>query len=150
MGNLSDILKRASKEYDPAVFVGLIVAVVVFAIEVRLCVKGILFGGDDRKLASAKSKGHIIKGKMIQYRYEDIDNAKGIRHIADYEYVVEGVAKRKRVITTGPKPPYELSLYYVDSPKKIFSEYDLKGNPLQILMCIIPLAIAILVMKIMN
>ena len=125
-------------------------AAVVFVIEVRLCVKGILFGGDDRKLAAAKSKGHIIKDKMIHYRYEDIDNAKRRRHIADYEYVVEGVTKRKRVIITGPKPPYELSFYYADSPKKIFSEYDLKGNPLQILIYIIPLIVAVAILRVLG
>lgn len=135
------------KSVDPPIYAGLLAGLIVFIIEVRLCVKGILFGGQDRMLEEAKKNGNIIKATMFRLHKRDINNAKGTRYIADYHYVVDGVTKKKRVITTGLKPPRELPLYYVEDPNKVFSTYDLKGNPLQLLIYVIPLAVAIAVAK---
>lgn len=45
--------------YDPAVWIGVFTAIVVFAIEIVLYKKGIIFSRGEKKIAEAKAKGKL-------------------------------------------------------------------------------------------
>ena len=63
-------------------------------------------------------------------------------YIANYEYTVDGMRRTKQVVSTSLKQPLTITLYYVSSPKRVFSEYDVGKNPLQILLYIVPVLAA--------
>ena len=63
-----------------------------------------------------------------------------------YEYTVDGVIRTNHLVLSGMKPPHTLYFYYISSPKHVFSEYDIRKNPLKILLYIIPVLVAFVVM----
>ena len=134
--------------YGPALWCGVAAAIATFIIEIILCKKGILFAGTDRKIALAKQRGHLLTATRtsLRYRNRDPENTSTNRvYIANYEYVVDGIRRTKQVISTSLKPPTAITLYYVNSPNRAFSEYDGGKNPLQILLYIVPVLIAYVV-----
>ena len=134
--------------YGPALWCGVAAAIATFVIEVILCKKGILFGGADKKIALAKQKGHMLTATRISLRFRDRkpENTRTNRvYIANYEYTVSGKRRTKQVVSTSLKPPLTITLYYVNSPNKVFSEYDVGKNPLQIFLYIIPVLVAYIV-----
>lgn len=72
--------------------------------------------------------GKVIKAKCVQvYREYDTDEDTGVRDVTYhgvYEYTVDGKTKRYRVFDKGGLPRDHLPLYYVDTPRKAFSDYD--------------------------
>lgn len=68
----------------------------------------------------ALEKNHIIKAKLIKKsdNYDKDNNYTGTS--GKYEYFVNGKVKHKWVNNTS----LELTLYYVDSPNKVFSDFD--------------------------
>ena len=150
--SFSDVLETLS-EYDPALWAGVIVAIVIFAIEMVLMKKGVIFSGGEKRLKRAREAGHIIPATMIKCRYEDKDSSgktANRMYIATYEYSIHGETHTARVVTVGSKPAYSISLYYEKNPSKVFSEYDIKPNPLQFLLYVIPIVAAIAVMRILG
>lgn len=68
----------------------------------------------------AIERNHIIKAKLIK-KYENYDkNNKYTGTSGKYEYIVNGKVKHKIVNNTS----LELTLYYVDSPYKVFSDFN--------------------------
>ena len=131
--------------YGPAFWCGVAAAIAVFAAEVILCKKGILFGGAERKIALAKKRGHMFTARRVSVRFRDRgpeDKRTNRVYIANYEYTVDGMRRTKQVVSTSLKPPLTITLYYVSSPKRVFSEYDVGKNPLQILLYIVPVLAA--------
>ena len=144
---------RALSSYDPALWFGAVAAIVVFVFEIVLMKKGIIFSGGEKRLERARKAGHIIPATMIKCRYEDKDSTgktANRMYIATYEYSALGEVRTARVVTVGMKPPFSISLYYDSHPGKVFSEYDIKPNPLQFLLYVIPILVAIVVMKILG
>lgn len=144
---------RALSAYDPALWLGAVAAIVTFAIEIVLMKRGLIFAGGEKRLERARKAGHIIPATMIKCRYED-KNSSGKTanrmYIATYEYSALGEVGTARVVTVGMKPPHTISLYYDSHPSKVFSEYDIKPNPLQFLLYVIPIMVAIAVMKMLG
>ncbi len=72
--------------------------------------------------------GKVIKAKCVQvYRDYDTDENTGVRNVTYhgiYEYTVDGKTKHYRVHNRGGLPRDYLPLYYADSPRKVFSDYD--------------------------
>ena len=144
---------RALASYGPAVWAGVVAAIAVFVIEIILCTKGILFSSAEKKIERAKKMGHMIiaRRKSMRFRDRESENSTTNRmYIATYEYVVDGECKTKQVISTSVKPPYQITLYYLNSPKKVFSSYDVGKNPLKILLFIIPVLVAYVVMTLLG
>ena len=88
-----------------------------------------------RKIAAQKKQrelaiqtGRVIRAKCVQvYRDYDTDESTATRKVTYhgvYEYTVEGKTKRYRVFSNGGLPTVYLPLYYADSPRKVFSDYD--------------------------
>ena len=63
-----------------------------------------------------------------------------------YAYTVDGVTRTKRVVLSGTRPPRTLYFYYISTPKRVFSEYDMGKNPLKILLYLLPVLVAFVVM----
>lgn len=55
--------------YDPAVWIGVFTAIVVFAIEIVLYKKGIIFSSGEKKIAKAKESGHMLSATQVKCRY---------------------------------------------------------------------------------
>lgn len=128
--------------YDPAVWIGVFTAIVIFAIEIVLYKKGIIFSGGEKKIAKAKAKGNVLSATQVKCRY--YDKSSGARnYVATYEYEFNGL-HTKKVVTSNSIPPLKITLYYDNG--KVFSESDIGSSPLKILMYIIPIIAAITVM----
>ena len=140
---------QALASYGPAVWLGVLAAIVTFIIEVVLCTKGILFAGGEQKLKRARKAGHVVLGTLKKYRYNDREpegkTAKRL-YTGIYEYTVDGVTRTKHLVLSGMKPPHTLYFYYTSNPEHVFSEYDVGKNPLKILIYIIPVLVAFVVM----
>lgn len=137
-------------EYDSALWYGVFAAIVTFVIELVLGAKGIIFAGDDKKLAKAKKEGNVLIGKRKKCWYENrAPQGKTVnrKYIAIYEYTLDGKIGTKQVVLYGREPGYTINLYYTSNSKKVFSEYDLGKNPLKVLIYIIPVIVAYIVMK---
>lgn len=143
-----DTLWESLTYYDPAIYCGIIAAVIVFVIEIKLHNRNLIFSGDEKRIQRAKEKGHVISAKQVKCRYRDRDSGRR-NYIATYEYEINGM-QGKKVIVTNSHPPLSINLYYDVSPKKIFSEYDMGTGSLKILMYIIPIIVAYFVMRVMG
>lgn len=77
---------------------------------------------------TAIREGKVIKAKCVQvYQDYDTDENAGTRSVTyhgTYEYTVDGKTKRYKVFSNGGLPSVYLPLYYTDSPRKVFSDYD--------------------------
>ena len=125
---------RALAEYGLAFWCGVVAGIATFVVEIILCKKGILFAGADRKLALAKQRGHMLTATRTSLRFRDREpegTTTNRVYIANYEYTVNGKRRTKQVTSTSVKPPLTITLYYVSSPKRVLSEYDVGKNPLQ-------------------
>ena len=140
---------EALASYGPAVWLGVLAAVVTFIIEIILCTKGILFAEGEKKLKRARKAGHVVLGTLKKYRYKNREpegKTANRLYIGIYEYTVDGVTRTKHLVLSGMKPPRTLYLYYTSTPKHVFSEYDVGKNPLKVLIYIIPVLVAFVVM----
>lgn len=139
--------------YGPALWCGVAAAIATFIVEIILCKKGILFAGADKKLALAKQRGHMLTASRTSLRFRDREpegTSTNRIYIANYEYTVNGKRHTKQVTSTRMKPPLTITLYYLNSPTKVFSEYDLGKNPLQILLYIVPVVVAYIVATVLG
>lgn len=143
-----DTLWESLTYYDPAIYCGIIAAVIVFVIEIKLHNRNLIFSGDEKRLLRAKEKGHVISAKQVKCRYRDRDSGRR-NYIATYEYEINGM-KVKKVIVSKNQPPLSINMYYDVSPKKVFSDYDVGTSRLLILMYIIPFIAAYFVMRAMG
>lgn len=138
-------LKEAWKQllaYDPAVWVGVFTAIVIFVIEIALHKKGIIFSGGDKRIAKAKVKGNVLSATQVKCRY--YDKSSGARnYVATYEYELNGL-HTKKVVTSNSIPPLKITLYYDNG--KVFSEFDVGSSLLKLPLYIIPIIAAITVM----
>lgn len=135
--------------YGPAVWLGVLAAIVTFIIEIILCTKGILFAGGEQKLKRAKKDGKFVLGTLKDSWYKDREpegKTANRLYTGIYEYTVDGITRTKQLILSGRKPPHTLYFYYTSTPEHVFSEYDVGKNPLKILIYIIPVLVAFVVM----
>ena len=138
---------------DPALWAGIFTAIAIFVVELILIKKQLIFAGDEKRIDRARRAGHIIPATLIKCRYEDKDSSgktANRKYIATYEYSAFGEVRTVRIVTVGTKPPYSISLYYDSDPGKVFSEYDIKPNPLVFLVYLIPIAMGVAVMKLLG
>lgn len=135
---------------DYRILIGVIVLISTYAIELFLMNKGILsFKNNKRKMEKAVKLNHIIKAKRVSYYDDDpYKRHKDSYFHAKYEYEFNG-KKMKYWYLGKIVPPYVITLYYINNPKKAF-HYEEKDSPLIILTLIIPIIIAYCVMKILG
>ena len=140
---------KVTMGYGPAVWLGVLAAVVTFVVEIILCSKGILFSGGEQKLKRARKEGKAVLGTLKSCRYKDREpegKTANRLYTGIYEYTVDGVTRTTRLVLSGQKPPHTLYFYYTSNPEHVFSEYDVGKNPLKLLLYIIPVLVAYVVM----
>lgn len=133
--------------YDTSIWIGLIIAVVIFIFEIFLLKKGLIFSSGIKKYKRAKRLGHSVIAKKTSCRYKDRGNKTGVRdriYIAQYQYEYNGIVRRKQIILTGALPPDSITLYFLPSSNKPLCEYDRTPNVFFPLFYIIPVLAAIL------
>ncbi len=124
------------------VMCGVIAAIIVFIIEIKLMKKKTK---KNKKVEKAKSLGHIVKGKRIKYWADDPHSVNSWYH-ATYTYEVDGKEYKYKYMNK-VVPPFDVTLYYINSPRKTFTAYEYKQNYSLILYYIIPIAVAIIVIN---
>lgn len=134
---------------------GVFTAISVFAIIVILSSKRIIFAGQEKKIEQAKKAGHVVTGIRTYCRKQESSSDTKVTnrtYVAIYKYNINGYEGEKQVIADSFEPPKSIPLYYIDSPKKVISEYDKSGSGcLMIFVCyIIPILAACAVMKLMG
>ena len=55
--------------HGPAVWIGVLAAIVTFIIEVILCTKGIIFAGGEKKIERARKEGKYAQGTLVELLY---------------------------------------------------------------------------------
>ncbi len=139
---------------EPAIWCGLIAAAVTFAIEIKLMLKGVLFGGGRRKLEAAKKAGRMVTGTRTycnrSIRRANNKSGSEIWYHAGYTYTLNGKTKEKRIVKKNAKPPWKVTLYYKEGSERVFLADDVDGSPLEIVIYIIPLLVGVGVMMAMG
>jgi len=112
-------IENGWKDTDPRITLSVVTGFLIVAIS------SIWTSRQNKKRKRDKKKaiemGHVIKAKLVKRQThlgKREDNESGT-----YEYVIDGKTKRKSVYGNSVPLTY-LSLYYVDSPEKVFSDYD--------------------------
>ena len=90
--------------------------------------------GRERKRDIARERGHVIKAYIVS-QHSSGDVGEYDRH-AKYEYTLDGKKKVYRAYFNYPnRPPRVLYLYYVNSPRRLFSMDEYHWDvPLALLM----------------
>ena len=146
------LLKEAFESIDPRCWVGLAVVIVVFAFEVILMKKGIIFAKEEKIMKQVKEAGHCIPAKQVNCMFDDrkqVGKYTEYIYTATYEYTVNGKTRTK-IIVSNQEPPSEITLYYVKTPKKVFSDYDCLTSRFVMVIYIIPMLAAALVMYLLG
>lgn len=133
--------------FDTSIWVGLIVAVVIFIVEIFLLKRGLIFPSEAKKYERAKKLGNSVVAKRISCRYEDRENRTGSRdrlYVAQYQYEHNGIVRKKQIISTSALPPDTITLYFLPSSNKALCEYDRKASVFFPLVYIIPILTAVL------
>ncbi len=147
---MAEILK-ALASFGIEVWMGVLSAVLTFAVEVLLCTKGVITFRGERRLQKAKELGHVVRGKRVSWqRMEDNGSKKTEKYVGRYEYVVDGRVYRGMVISPQTAPNKEENFYYLSNPRKAFTEYDTAKKPGMVLLYIIPFLVAYAVMRAMG
>ena len=84
----------------------------------------------------AISRNHVVEAKLIsEYPYGEAPN---YEWHAKYSYVIDGKELNHTAIFNDPaRPPKILKLYYVNNPKRVFSEEEYIPKPLDGILVIV-------------
>ncbi len=149
--NYSDFMtlwNELMQKTEPAVWWGLLAALITFILLLRWNIKCRPFDGIGKKIEKARLAGDVVIGKRIRCRYKDRSEKAGAdrMYIATYQYTLKGVTKTKQITSTSGEPPYTISIYFEKSGNKIYTEYDSGKNPLVAMIYIVPIIVAYFVM----
>ncbi len=142
----------AFKSIPPEIWCGTFAGVAVFAFEVFLVAKGIIFTGRNKRVEKARAAGRCIRGKQVKCRYRDSKSDHKTcnrRYVAQYEYTLNGKTGTKQVTSTGCKPGYTIWLYY-DERGRVFTNDPPITDLLMIVLYIIPVLAAGLVFHLLG
>ncbi|MED9978758.1 MAG: hypothetical protein UFP41_00935 [Bacilli bacterium] len=141
----------SSINFDPVITVGIIVIIAIFIIECVLLNNGYINTRSSKKrVEKAQKLNHIIKAKRISYwdDYKTSDDRLNSYYHAKYEYTINNKNKKYRYLSK-KHPPLILNLYYLHNPNRVF-HYEEKTSVFAILFYIIPIALGIIVMKLLG
>ena len=116
-----------------SVFVVIIIGYIVL-IKSKIIMKIVMKWEYKRDIAI--SRNHVVEAKLIsEYPYGEAPN---YEWHAKYSYVVDGKKLNHTAIFNDPaRPPQILKLYYVNSPKRVFSEEEYIPKPLDGILVIV-------------
>ena len=107
----------------------------------------------DRRRDIARSKGHVIEAELVKKR--PVGELANYNWRAVYQYAINGEQKQYRAYFKHPQtPPLRLYLYYIKTPRKVFSydEYHYEGHKCLLLLPVIflPWILAILALFVLK
>ena len=144
MAEFLDLLNRFMTEvFDVKIFCGIVSAIIVFIFEIRFTRNLRL---RNRRVEKAPQLGHVVKAKRNKVWDDDTTghDVDSWFHAA-YSYKVDGKSYKYRYMSK-VSPPYELTLYYINNPRKTFTnENKTKEHSMALLGLLFPIVVGILV-----
>ncbi len=131
------------------IWVGVAVAITIFVIELKLVGKGLLLSRSERKRDNAIKRGHVVTGNLVHFSRLSYDDRSSYC-IGTYEYEIDSYKGKKRILVYSSACKPQLLLYYGENPKKVFSDYDVSGCSVTLMVYLVPLAAAVFVVKLMG
>ena len=134
MAELMDLMDRFMEEvFDWRVFCGIVAAIIVFIIEIRLT--------RNHKPANRRAE----KAKRVKAWDEDTTGYSVDSWLhGTYGYQVDGKSYEYRYMSK-VYPPYELTLYYINDPGKAFvNEVKKKEHSLALISLLLPIGVFVL------
>ncbi|MBO4988670.1 MAG: hypothetical protein J6C63_07490 [Lachnospiraceae bacterium] len=135
-------------EAGMGIFIGVAAAILVFIVEVKWM--------NARKRKRTKKDeaielGHIVNGQRIKF-YDDTmpgESSVGKHYHATYSYEVGGKGYQYRYF--GAKfPPEQLEMYYINNPRRLFSDLDMKREPFALVFFFLPIIVMVIVTNLVN
>ena len=143
MAELMDLMDRFMEEvFDWRVFCGIVAAIIVFIIEIRLTRN---HKPANRRAEKARKMGHVIKAKRVKAWDEDTTgySVDSWFH-GTYGYQVDGKSYEYRYMSK-VYPPYEMTLYYINDPGKAFvNEVKKKEHSIALISLLLPIGVFVL------
>ena len=81
---------------------------------------------DNKLLEKAIKMGHVVTASLIDYHWDPSDQDKGPTTLAIYEYYWQGKRYKKRLTSSWQNPAREVTLYFLNNPRKAQTAEDLK------------------------
>ena len=144
-----DLCREAFLSFDPEIWAATITMVLVYIVELMLTKREIICSGRKKKLRKAKEAGHMVQGVRIKSTLHHHDD--GSRWCtALYEYQV-GEYRGKYVTSfEAAMAPAGITLYYVNSPRKVFTSQWAQGGRLDFLVFIVPIIAGVVVANLLG
>lgn len=122
---------------------GMLAGIFVLIIELILLNK---IKKSNRRVDKAKALGHIVKAKRLEMWHDGQpgEAPSNVWYYAKYDYEVDGRKYRYRYMSRNV-PPMINTLYYINNPRKAFTDEKKSFGFLYIFCMIIPLAVAVAV-----
>lgn len=151
-----EIWRQAIQEwssYSPGLWGGIITLFVVYAIEIVLFKKRLIFSSGLRKMEKIKREGTKINAKCVKCYCREKESGTQARqrvYRATYEYEIDGNVRHKQVVSTSLRPPESIVLYRLPNSDKVVSEGEGVATPSILLFYIFPIIAAVVVANLMG
>lgn len=148
---MNEFVKLIEEYFDSVfnlnVFIGIIAAIVVLVFELNYMNK---HNTSNKKIEKAKQLGNVVTAKRI---HTWTDNRHGTSMdswvYATYTYDVAGKSYRYKYMDR-QFAPVTLTLYYVNSPRKVFRCEGKKNAFFSLLFYLVPIAVAVIIINLLG
>ena len=122
-------------------FVGIVVMIVVFAIEIKWTRS---HTPNNKQVEKAINLGHVVEAKRVKFWDDGITSAEQPTswYHAAYTYDISGKQYQYKYLEQ-VYPPMVIKLYYINNPRKVFRGEKEQGAISKILFLVIPIAAGI-------
>ena len=129
-------------------FVGIVVMIVVFVLEVKWTRS---HTSGNRRVEKALALGHVVEAKRVKYWDEATTPGEQVTswYHATYTYNVSGKQYQYKYLER-EHPPVMIKLYYINNPRKAFRGEKKQSGALRILLLLIPIAVGVGVMLLLG
>ena len=137
---------------EPKIAIMVISVILTFVFEIILLKKGIINSGknNSKKVEKAKKLNHIVKAKRVNIWDDGYPNnsvnyywhAKYVYNINSKEYVYRYLGKSH--------PPYELTLYYINNPKRTFCYEEKQSSIFNLIFYVLPIIVGYIVINLLG
>ena len=139
-------------DIDPKIAIMVVSVILIFVFEIILLKKGIINDrkNNGKKVEKAKRLNHIVKAKRVNVWDDGYPNnsvnsywhAKYVYNINSKEYVYRYLGKSH--------PPYELTLYYINNPKRTFFYEEKQSSIFNLIFYLLPIIVGYIVITLLG
>lgn len=147
MEKLPELINNLMEILDVRVLGGLVVAIIVFVLEIRLFKS---YKRKNRRRERAVQLGHVVQAKRVRAWDDDTTgySVDSWFH-ARYVYEVDGREYTYRYMRKAT-PPVTLTLYYLSNPKRTFTGEEKEPWFLPIVCLALPILLGALVLRLLG